>query len=61
MYYLKTKAVKGKLKELGYQINKEALNSLDSKVDDYLNRLTKVWNGHHKRITKEVINLTTLK
>ena len=60
MFYLKAKSIKQKLNSAGYQINKEALGAMDAKVDDFLNRLIKIWNGHHKRITPELVSLVKL-
>lgn len=61
MYYLVDKAVKKRLHDAGYQINNEALATLDAKMDSFLNRLTKQFNGHCKRITPELVSLTSIK
>lgn len=61
MHYLQATKVKRKLHESGYQITPAALGVMDAKVDDYLNRLMKTWNGHHKRITPELVSITQLK
>jgi len=61
MYYLNKKHVKESIHRHGLQITDEAIALLDAKIDDYIHRLTRVWNGHHKRITGEIINLTNIK
>jgi len=61
MYYLQVSKVKRKLNEAGYQITKDGLVAIDAKVDTFLNKLTKQFNGHHKRITAELVALTGLK
>ena len=61
MYYLQVSKVKRKLNEAGYQITKDGLVAIDKKVDTFLNKLTKTFNGHHKRITAELVALTGLK
>lgn len=60
MHYLKAKNIRSKLHENGYSINKAALELLDVKVDDFIEKLMKQWNGHHRRITSEVVNVTKL-
>ena len=60
-HYLKTKSVKQKLNSNGYQITKDGLVAIDEKIDTFLNKLTKQFNGHHKRITANLVALTGLK
>ena len=61
MYYLNKKHIKDSIHREGLQITDEAISLLDAKIDDYLHRLTHFFNGHHKRITSELINLTNIK
>ena len=52
LHYLNVKSVKQKLNDENLQISPEALFFLDTKFDDYLDKLCKQFNGHHKRINK---------
>ena len=61
MHYLQVSKVKRKLNEAGYQITPDALHCIDVKVGEFLERLMATWNGHHKRITWELVGLTNLK
>lgn len=61
MYYLQASKVKAKINGAGYQITPDALHMIDVKFGEYLERLMKVWNGNHKRITKELVSLTNVK
>jgi hypothetical protein len=61
MYYLQASKVKATLHKAGYQITPDALHVIDVKVGEFLDRLMKQWNGHHKRITKELVGLTNIK
>ena len=60
MRYLITKNVKDKLHKSNKQITKSALHSLDIKIDEYLDKLIKQWNGSSKRITAELVSLIKL-
>ena len=60
MRYLITKSVKSKINNANKQITKDGLRSLDIKVDEYLDKLIKQWNGSSKRITAELVNLIKL-
>ncbi len=60
MRYLITKSVKQKINKANKQITKSALRALDIKVDEYLDKLIKQWNGKSKRITAELVNLIKL-
>lgn len=61
MYYLNKKHVKETVHRQGLQITDEAIAIIDAKIDEYLHRLTHVWNGHHKRITAEVVAMVNVK
>jgi len=61
MHYLKAKNIKSKLHDNGFSINKVAMELLDAKIDEFMEKLMRQWNGHHRRITSEVINVTKLK
>ena len=60
MRYLKSKSVKEKIHKSGKQISKEALHTLDSKLDEYLDKLIHQWNGSKGRITSELVRLIKL-
>jgi len=60
-YYLKAKAVKQKIHKEGKQITPDGLYAIDVKVDDFLTKLCKQFNGHHTRITAKLVNLTGIK
>ena len=60
MRYIKSANIKHKLHEQGYQINKQALNCIDVKIDEYLDKLMRQWNGKHKRVTPELVMLIKL-
>ena len=60
MRYIKSNNIKHKLREQGYQINKQALNCLDVKMDEYLDKCMATFNGHKKRITPELVMLIKL-
>lgn len=53
--YLKAKAVRTKVKEIGKQINKGGLEILNKKVDEYINEL--LVKQTSKRITEKTIIL----
>ena len=55
MHYLKASAVKQLFHESDKQITKDGLHALDTKVDEYLNRIITTFNGHHKRIDAGII------
>lgn len=55
LHYLNVKSIKQKFSKENLQITPEALFFLDTKIDEYLNKICKQFNGHHKRITKEVL------
>lgn len=55
LHYLNVKAVKQKFNNEELQITPDALFFLDTKIDEYLDKMCKQFNGHHKRITKEVL------
>lgn len=59
-HYLNSKSVKEKLHKQDMQINNEALFFLDTKIDDYLEKIIAQFNGHHKRITKELLAITKI-
>ena len=60
MYYLVNKSVKAKLHKAKKQITKEGLHALDVKIDEFLDKAIKTFNGGHNRITPELINLIKL-
>ena len=60
MHYLVAKSVKAKFHEAGKQITKDGLHALDVKVDEFLNKAIKTFNGNHNRITAELISLIKL-
>lgn len=61
MRYLKAKNIRSKLHENGFSINKSAIEFIDTKVDDFIEKLMMQWNGHHRRITIEVVSVTKLR
>ncbi len=56
MKYLNVSAIKAKVKESGRQITKNALNSLDVKIDTLLEKVCHQFNGPSKRIDSDLIN-----
>ena len=60
MRYLVTKNIKDKLHKSNKQITKDGLRAIDIKIDEYLDKLIKQWNGSSKRITAELVNLIKL-
>ena len=59
MRYIISKNIKTKLHQAGKQITKDGLLVLDVKMDEFLDKVIKQWNGHHSRITAELIRLIT--
>lgn len=57
MKYLKAKAVKEKFHSAEKQITKDGLYALDVKVDEFLNKLIAQFNGHHRRVTSDIVSL----
>jgi hypothetical protein len=53
--YIVVQSVMEKVHGSGNSITKDALKALDMKVEDILNRAIRQWNGHHKRITSDII------
>ena len=61
MHYLKSKAVRQKIHDAGKQITKDGLRTMDCKVEEYIYKLLRQWNGgKNKRITADLINLIKL-
>jgi len=50
MKYLKAKAVKRRLHEYGKQVNKQTLDAIDRRVEEYLDKVATQFNGHHARL-----------
>jgi hypothetical protein len=55
--FLKVKGIKKQFNENGYQITKDGIHALDVKVGEWILSSMKAWNGHHKRINANLINL----
>lgn len=60
MHFLKTSAVKKAFHDSDRQITKDGLHAIDVKVAEFIEKAMKQFNGHHKRITAEVITLIKL-
>ena len=60
MHYLVVKSVKAKFHASGKQITKDGLKALDAKVDEFLDKTIRQFNGGHNRITAELISLIKL-
>ena len=60
MRYLVVKSVKAKFHEAKKQITKDGLHALDVKIDEFLDKAIKQFNGGHNRITAELISLIKL-
>ena len=60
MHYLVAKAVKAKFHEAKKQITKDGLHALDVKVDEFLDKAIRQFNGRHNRITADLISLLKL-
>jgi len=56
MKYIVVSAIKEKVKASGRQITKNALHSLDVKVDTLLEKVCNQFNGNSKRIDSNLIN-----
>lgn len=57
MKYLIEKAVRAKINEADKQITKDGLFALDLKIDEFLDKAIRQFNGHHKRIDSTLIKL----
>jgi len=55
LHYLNVKSVKQKFSKENLQVSPEALFFLDTKIDEYLDKVCHQFNGNHKRITKEIL------
>jgi len=55
MRYIKSKAVKDWAREHNRQVSKDFLETLDRLVERMLELANKQWNGHHKRLTPELL------
>ena len=57
MHYLKASAVKKTFNESGKQLTKDGLFAIDVKVGEFLSKACRQFNGHHKRITADLISI----
>ena len=57
MKYLVESAVRAKIHEADKQITKDGLFALDIKIDEFLDKAIKQFNGHHKRIDASLVRL----
>ncbi len=60
MKYIIVKAIKARVKESGRQITKDALHTIDVKVDELIEKLCHQWNGSSKRIDSVLVRLFKL-
>jgi len=60
MRYIVESAVKSKLKEHDRQIGPEGLTALDCKIEMYLEKIGKQFNGHRKKIDASLIGMLKL-
>ncbi len=57
MSYINKRKVRAKFHECNKQITKDGLHALDSKIDAFILKVSLQFNGHHRRINADVINL----
>lgn len=54
------KKIINKIHAKGFQIEKSAIHSIDCKLDAFIDKLCKQFNGHHKRIDATLVELIKL-
>ena len=58
--FIKASKVRKRFKEAGKQISKDGFAEIDAKVDALIRKLCNSFNGHHKRITKKIVETCNL-